>query len=249
MPPPEFAAGAVEALVSDAAALDCPLDPTQAGQLLAYLELLVKWNQVHNLTAVRHPDDMLVQHLLDCLAVVAPLRRHLTLRSSDIDPMAGTEMPVPSNATSSLPPSTLPRLPATFRVLDVGSGAGLPGIVIAVALPQVQITCVDAVAKKTAFVTQVQAELRLPNLHARHARVEQLRLPAFDVITSRALGSLAELVQWTRGLLQPRGAWMAMKGVEPAAEIAQLAGAAEVFHVEHLQVPRLKAERCLVWMR
>ena len=210
MPPPE-------PLIDQAAHLGCELSAWQADRLERYVELLAKWNQVHNLTAIRNPADMRVQHLLDCLAVVAPLRRHL------------------GNGPA--------------RALDVGSGAGLPGVVLAVAVPELQVTCVDAVAKKAAFVTQVAAELGLKNLHAEHARVEQLRLPPFDVITSRALGSLRDLVRLTRPLLKPGGVWMAMKGVHPAGEIAELAQDAEMFHVEPLRIPALQGERCLVWMR
>lgn len=223
MPQPELPV-TLAALAEQAAELGCELSAEQATRLAAYLDLLARWNQVHNLTAVRNRADMVTQHLLDCLAVVAPLRRHVA-RSSNQRP--GGQ-------------------PA--RLLDVGSGGGLPGIVVAIAAPEIQVTCVDAVAKKAAFITQAQAELRLANLAAQHARVEQLRLPPFDVITSRALGSLAELVAWTRNLLGPGGAWMAMKGAHPANEIADLAGAATVFHVEHLHIPPLKAERCLVWM-
>jgi len=134
-------------------------------------------------------------------------------------------------------------------VLDVGSGGGLPGVVLAVTMPQLDVTCVDAVAKKTAFVRQVAAELKLPNLRAEHARVETLPSKPWPVITSRAFASLLDFVSLTRGLLAPDGVWMAMKGKVPDEEIAALPSDVEVFHVEHLQVPGLDAERCLVWMR
>lgn len=206
-----------EPLIEQANRLGCELSAGQADRLESYVGLLAKWNQVHNLTAIRNPADMRVQHLLDCLAVVAPLRRHLGH--------------------------------APARVLDVGSGAGLPGVVLAVAMPELQVTCVDAVAKKVAFVTQVAAEFGLKNLRAEHARVEQLRPPPFDVVTSRALGSLRDLVRLTRPLMKPGGVWMAMKGVHPADEIAELAQEAVMFHVEPLHIPEQEGERCLVWMR
>ena len=136
------------------------------------------------------------------------------------------------------------------RLLDVGSGGGLPGVVIAALLPQWEVHCVDAVAKKAAFVSQVAGALGLPNLSAVHARVQEL--PAslrFDVVTARAVGSLAELVAMTRDRVAHDGVWMAMKGRRPEAEIAALPPDIEVFHVEPLQVPGLDAERCLVWMR
>ncbi|MBC7701303.1 16S rRNA (guanine(527)-N(7))-methyltransferase RsmG [Aquabacterium sp.] len=134
-------------------------------------------------------------------------------------------------------------------MLDVGSGGGLPGVVLAITMPQLEVVCVDAVAKKAAFVRQVAAELRLPNLKAEHARVEDLRPKPWPVITSRAFASLHDFVALTQNLLAPQGVWMAMKGKHPADEIAALPEGVEVFHVEQLQVPGLEAERCLVWMR
>lgn len=136
-----------------------------------------------------------------------------------------------------------------LRVLDVGSGGGLPGVVLATAESGWDITCVDTVGKKAAFVRQVATELGLPNLHSEHARVEQLRAAPFDVIASRAFAALADFVAWTRALLGPDGVWMAMKGKRPDEEMAALSADIEVFHVEPLQVPGLNAERCLVWMR
>ena len=136
------------------------------------------------------------------------------------------------------------------RILDVGSGGGLPGVVLAVADAAWDVTCVDAVGKKAAFVRQVAAELGLANLHAAHARVEALNAAApYDVITARAFASLSELARLTRGLLAPGGAWMAMKGKRPDDELAALPSEIEVFHVEPLTVPGLDAERCLIWMR
>lgn len=135
------------------------------------------------------------------------------------------------------------------RVLDVGSGGGLPGVVIAIMLPGCDVTCVDTVGKKAAFVRQVAGELALPNLQALHARVEASPGPAFDVITSRAFASLPDFVSLTRPLLAAGGVWMAMKGRHPGDELAILPADVEVFHVESLLVPGLAAERCLVWMR
>ena len=135
------------------------------------------------------------------------------------------------------------------RVLDVGSGGGLPGAVLAIMCPALGVTCVDTVGKKAAFVRQVAGALGLHNLQSAHARVEALALPAFDLITSRAFASLADFTSLTRSLLAPGGVWMAMKGKNPDAELAQLPPGVAVFHVEQLQVPTLDAERCLVWMR
>lgn len=137
-----------------------------------------------------------------------------------------------------------------LRVLDVGSGGGLPGVVWAIAEPGWSVTCLDAVEKKTAFVAQVAGELGLSHLKAAHARVEQWASPAaWDLITSRAFASLLDFVTLTRHLLAEEGVWVALKGRHPEEEIQALPADVEVFHVEPLQVPGLDAERCAVWMR
>jgi 16S rRNA (guanine527-N7)-methyltransferase len=211
--------GAVTAslLQADAVALGWSLDDFAASRLAAYQSLLAKWNATYNLTAVRDPAQMRTQHLADCLAVVAPLRRHARGRP--------------------------------LRVLDVGSGGGLPGVVLAAVEPQWDVTCVDAVGKKAAFLRQVASELALANLHPGHTRVETLKVPPFDLIAARAFSALAEFVRLTAALLAPDGVWMAMKGKRPDDEIAALPSAVDVFHVERLAVPGLDADRCLVWMR
>lgn len=213
-------------LIAGAAALGCPLDDAQADRLLGYLDLLARWNKVYNLTALRDPAQMLTHHLLDSLAVIAPMRRHLV--------EVGSRVRGNDERTS---------------VLDVGSGGGLPGVVIAATQPNITVTCVDTVQKKVTFVRQVAAELRLPNLQARHTRVEAITDTQWPLITARAFASLPDIVTLTRPLLAPGGVWMAMKGQHPAEEIAALPADVEVFHVEPLQVPGLNAERCIVWMR
>ena len=136
----------------------------------------------------------------------------------------------------------------SIRLLDVGSGAGLPGIVIAICCPEVDVSCLDTVAKKAAFIQQAAATLKLPNLKGVHARVESLTGP-FDVISSRAFASLADFVNWSGGAMGQGGVWLAMKGKHPADEIAALPPAVQMFHVEQLAVPGLGAERCIVWLR
>lgn len=136
-----------------------------------------------------------------------------------------------------------------LRLLDVGSGGGLPGVVIAVMQPDWHVTCVDTVGKKAAFVQQVAVELGLRNLASTHARVEQMRDAAFDVIVSRAFSSLPQFVSLSRSRLAVNGRWVAMKGKRPGDEIDALQPDVEMFHVEQLTVPLLDAERCLVWMR
>jgi len=204
-------------LTAAAAQMDVHLDPARAQALLAYLDLLARWNRVYNLTAVRDPDLMVTHHLLDSLSIVAPLRRHAAGR-----------------------PLTL---------LDVGSGGGLPGLVLATIEPDWQITCVDAVAKKTGFIRQAALEMGLTRLTARHARVEAMPSAQADVVISRAFASLPDFTAWTRQHLRPDGVWLAMKARHPADEIAALRGDIEVFHVEPLRVPGLNAERCAIWLR
>lgn len=214
--------------------LKLPITDAQVAQLLDYLALIQKWTKVYNLTAVREPAEMLTHHLLDSLAVINPLRKQLNSLNSAQDYAEGVTPEV------TLDPST--------RLLDVGSGAGLPGVVIAICCPQLTVHCVDAVAKKAAFVQQVAASLRLPNLRGIHARVETLKEP-YDLVSSRAFASLVDFTVGSRAALAGPGIWMAMKGKHPADEISALPADVQVFHVEQLAVPGLNAERCVVWMR
>ena len=209
------------ALRSGLAELGLALNDDQITQLLDYLGLIQKWTKVYNLTAVRDPQEMLTHHLLDSLAVVAPLR----LQVERLESIAGN-----------------------IHLLDVGSGAGLPGVVIAICCPQFSVHCVDTVAKKAAFIQQVAAHLKLSNLRGLHARVESLR-DKYEVVSSRAFASLADFTSWSSSALAEQGVWMAMKGKHPGEEIATLPPGVGVFHVEPLVVPGLGAERCLVWMK
>lgn len=136
----------------------------------------------------------------------------------------------------------------SVRLLDVGSGGGLPGVVIAVCCPEIEVTCVDAVAKKASFVRHVAGVLRVDNLTSVHARVESVG-ERFDLVVSRAFASLADFATLTRNSLAEGGVWAAMKGRHPGEEIAALPPEIAVFHVEQLKVPALDAERCLVWLR
>jgi len=135
-----------------------------------------------------------------------------------------------------------------IHVLDVGSGGGLPGVVLAICMPELNVSCVDTVAKKAAFVQQVAVSLKLPNLRGIHARVESLTDP-YQVICSRAFASLPDFVTWSRTALAEGGVWMAMKGKHPQDEIDALPADVKAFHVEPLTVPGLDVERCMVWMR
>ena len=212
--------GPLEAL---APRLGLTLTATERERLLAYLALIQRWTKVYNLTAVRNTGEMFTHHLLDCLAVVKPLRQ-------------GT-----GDAGQ-----------GALRVLDVGSGAGLPGVILAMLNPSWQVTCVDAVAKKAAFVRQAAAELGLPNLQGVHGRVEGVgtfRKPEFDLITSRAFASIQDFTTLTRALLAPHGQWAAMKANLSTEERAAIPADVDMFHVEQLDVPELNEKRCLVWLR
>jgi 16S rRNA (guanine527-N7)-methyltransferase len=196
--------------------LGLDLSEVQLGKLLDYVALLAKWNAVYNLTAIRDPRQMLIQHILDSLSIVPHL--------------------------ASLGPSS---------VLDVGSGGGLPGIVLAIVLPDWTVTLNDIVHKKTAFQAQAKAELGLGNLSVVTGRVETLKpgveVPAkFDVIVSRAFAELADFVTLARHLVADNGAIWAMKGVRPDGEIERLPGGSHAKQIIRLTVPSLDAERHLI---
>ena len=204
-----------QVLREGAAKLGLDLGEQQCERLLAYGALILKWNKVYNLTALRDSASVLTHHLLDSLSVIGPLAREW---------------------------------PGRAGLLDVGAGAGLPGVVIAILREDINVSCVDAVAKKAAFVQQVAGELQLPNLRGLHARVESLT-GQYELISSRAFASLTDFFNGSKHLLAPGGVWMAMKGKLPTEELAQLPAGVDVFHVEQLQVPGLDAERCIVWAR
>ena len=218
----QFEAGIPQELSLGIEALGLSVAEAQQRQLLSYMALIQKWNKVYNLTALKTPQEILTHHLLDSLSSISPLLRHLAQSARGV----GQEV----------------------ELLDVGSGGGLPGVVIAICSPHIRVTCVDTVSKKAAFVQQVAASLRLSNLRGLHARVESLTGP-FDVICSRAFAALPDFVNWSAGALSEDGVWMAMKGKLPEAEMAALPSFVEVFHVEQLQVPGLAADRCMVWMK
>jgi 16S rRNA (guanine527-N7)-methyltransferase len=189
----------------------------QRQKLLDYVALLGKWNAVYNLTAIRDPRQMLIQHILDSLAIIPFLTRRTGPQSA----------------------------------LDVGSGGGLPGIVMAIVLPEWQVTLNDIVHKKTAFQSQAKLQLGLTNLSVVTGRVENLHpgveVPGlFDVIVSRAFAELSDFVTLARHLVAGNGRIWAMKGIRPDAEIARLPADAKVCCIERLRVPMLDAERHLI---
>ena len=186
--------------------------PREQGLLLAYLELLAKWNRAYNLTAVRDPAQMVVRHLLDSL-VIAPY-----LRGNDL--------------------------------LDVGSGAGLPGVPMAILFPQRNFDLLDSNGKKTRFLFQVKTDLCLDNMRVHHQRVESFQPPElYDAVLSRAFASLVDMVSCCRHLLAPGGNFFAMKGAYPGEELEAVAALCEIRAVHVLEVPGLDEQRHLVEMR
>ena len=209
-------------LEQGASQLGLALSAEQVDKLMAFLDLLQKWNKVYNLTSVRDPQEMMSLHMLDSLAAVPALQRHV----ASLGKAAG----------------------ARTAQLDVGSGGGLPGVVFAVCCPDVDIHCVDTVAKKAAFLQQAAVTLKLPNLKGIHARVETLKGP-YEIVSCRAFASLIDFTTWSRAAIAEDGVWLAMKGKHPQDEIDALGADVHVFHVEQLQVPGLDVERCIVWAK
>lgn len=209
-------------LEQGAAQLGLHLSVEQFDKLMDFLDLLQKWNKVYNLTSVRDPQEMVSLHMLDSLAAVPALQRHVASLGKAVGERT--------------------------RQLDVGSGGGLPGVVFAICCPEVDIDCVDTVAKKAAFLQQAAVSLKLPNLKGIHARVETLKGP-YEVVSCRAFASLIDFTTWSRRAIADNGIWFAMKGKHPQDEIDALGKGVQVFHVEPLQVPGLDAERCIVWAK
>ncbi|HZR68733.1 MAG TPA: 16S rRNA (guanine(527)-N(7))-methyltransferase RsmG [Burkholderiales bacterium] len=190
--------------------LGLELDRSARKRLLAFAELLEKWNRVYNLTGIRGADQIVSGHLLDCLAIV-------------------------------------PHIASTGRALDVGSGAGFPGIPLAIARPRLQVTLLDSNQKKAAFLRQAVGELQLDNATVIEDRVEAWQpQEKFDVIVSRALTDTGEFVRWSRHLLAPGGVFAAMKGVVPGDELVGLPQGYRLHDTVRLSVPGLEAQRHLI---
>jgi 16S rRNA (guanine527-N7)-methyltransferase len=222
------------------AALGLALPEGAEEKLLAYLALLDKWNRVYNLTAVREAERMVSHHLLDSLAVVGLLDALVAERLPSPQPSPLRGEPRFGDKAANV-------MPGTINLLDVGSGGGLPGIPLAIARPNLQVTLIDSIAKKTAFLLQAKAELGLDNVNVVTGRVEDYRSDrGFDVITSRAFSDLREFVTLTRHLLEPGGCWLAMKGLYPNEEIALLPAGVQVRADHALVVPGLDATRHLI---
>lgn len=185
------------------------LSEEQVDKLLDYLTLLYKWNKVYNLTAIRDPQEMLVKHLLDSLAVVPHISGE--------------------------------------RLIDVGTGGGLPGIPLAICYPDRQIDLLDSNSKKTRFLIQAKAELGLTHTEVLHQRVEEYRPDTlYDGVVSRAFASMQDMLHWTQHLLKSDGHWWAMKAQKEFEDYSNLPGLVKIDEIIDLQVPGLDAQRILI---
>ena len=203
-------------------AMGMSISAEQKTELLAYLEQLLRWNKTYNLTAIRDPEQGLIHHIFDSLSVVVPLAKYL--KDEDI------KAPV---------------------IVDVGSGGGLPGAVLAIVFKHAKVTCVDTVEKKTSFIRQVASVLKLDNLKALHSRIENLDPLNADVVISRAFASLEYFANLAGMHVAPNKKLIGMKGKHPDEEGTALLqkGEWDIEKIEPLNVPELQAERCLVWMQ
>lgn len=195
------------------------LDDKQKQDILLYLELIQKWNKTYNITAIKDPEQILIQHIFDSLSVVAPLSDKLNSE-------------------------------AQLSVLDVGSGGGLPGVVIAICCPQWQVTCIDAVEKKTSFITMVAGRLGLKNLRSKHCRIEDYVSAEADLVISRAFASLSDFANWSGHTVKDNGNLVAMKGHYLKDEVTELVQTSDwqLSFWQKLEVVDMDAERCLIWM-
>ena len=215
---PEVQQRAVQMLAEGDEQMGIGFSSYQHEQLLAYLAMIVQWNRVYNLTAIRNPLEMVKNHLLDSMSVIPMMRKTLGQSES--------------------------------QILDVGAGAGLPGMVLAIAEPLWTVTMVDAVQKKTAFIQQAIAQLKLKNAHVEHGRVETLQAPGegYDLITSRAFSSQRQFIGLAGQLLSPQGRMAAMKGkleTDPGDDIPE---GWTIEHIHPLDVPGLPAKRHLIML-
>jgi len=188
--------------------LGLSLTDEQQVKLQRYVELLVKWNKVYNLTSVRDPSEMVNRHVLDSLTLLPYLKGD--------------------------------------SLLDVGTGAGLPGIPIAIAFPEIAVTLLDTNSKKTRFLQQAKAELGLDNVTVVHARVEEATLPKFAMVTARAFATIKDIIDLTGRHCDDAGSLLLMKGVRPDDELEAIGGGFKLHDVVTLDVPECDGQRHLV---
>lgn len=217
-------------LADDAARLGLTLDSQQIERLVEYLAQMLRWNRTYNLTAIREPEAMRIQHLVDSLSVIPALAERIAADAApDANPVGPEQV---------------------ANIMDVGSGGGLPGVVLAIAQPGWKVCCVDAVEKKTAFVRQMAGVLKLANLSASHTRVEQIAPAQCDVVISRAFASMEDFAALAGRHVRVGGTLAAMKGRQPDDELAAVLASGEwrpdAMHT--LQVPGLDAQRCMAFL-
>jgi 16S rRNA (guanine527-N7)-methyltransferase len=201
----------VNTLAKGCAALGIATDSASQERLLAYLELMIKWNRAYNLTAVREPQQMVTRHLLDSLAIAPFVHGQ--------------------------------------RLIDVGTGGGLPGVPLSILFPERECHLLDSNGKKTRFLFQVKTALGLDNMTVHQARVESFKSESpFDAVLSRAFASLQDMVDGCHHLLAPKGHFLAMKGAHPGEEIIAVEDRCQLEAVHSLVVPGLGEQRHLVDM-
>lgn len=205
-----------------AQALGVQLQGDHIDTLLTYLQQMQRWNKTYNLTALRDPELMLVQHIFDSLSVVPSIQAIAAAQGK-------TEL----------------------KIVDVGSGGGLPGVVLATSCSTWNVHCIDAVEKKMAFVRQMSAVLGLSNLQAHHVRIEKAEPFQADIVISRAFASLVDFVNLSERHVGATGQILAMKAKHPTDEVAELEEKTNwrVDRIEELTVPELQADRCLVYLK
>ena len=188
-------------------------------QIVCYIDQLQKWNRTYNLTAIRTLDDILINHIFDCMSVVPPLARRAQNKK--------------------------------FTLVDVGSGAGLPGLIIALWFPHSEVICIDTVEKKTSFIRHVSGRMGCKNVKAIHARVEDLPSLEADFVISRAFSSLVDFTHLAGHHCSDTGRMLSMKSTQVQDDIAELDSSESDWSVESLEdlyVPDNKARRHLVWL-
>nr|WP_237113345.1 16S rRNA (guanine(527)-N(7))-methyltransferase RsmG [Pseudohongiella spirulinae] len=202
------------------AKLDLTLSDAQQQTLLDYVALLDKWNKAYNLSAVRDPLQMISRHLLDSLTV-APCLAEI---------QADTQH--------------------SLSVLDVGTGAGLPGIPLAICYPDIKFILLDSNGKKTRFLFQVKTMLSLDNIQVENTRIERYQCPEqIDIVVSRAFASLSDFVLGCEHLCQPHTRLLAMKGLYPEQELADLPSHWRLQQASAVQVPDTEGERHIIELK
>jgi 16S rRNA (guanine527-N7)-methyltransferase len=190
-------------------------------KLARYAQLILKWNKTYNLTALKNLQDIYTQHLYDSLSVIEPIEAYLKKQNIE-----------------------------EANIFDVGSGAGLPGVIISIMCPQINVVCIDSVGKKVAFVKHVASMLQLKNLNAQHQRIENWKTEPAEIVISRAFTSLVNFTKLAGMHVQNNGQMIAMKAHLSKDELEEFEQQElwQINHVENLFVPNMTAVRCLVWI-